>query len=247
MGNIVAGEALRLWAVGHANEALVKSYVAMQAAITAGAYGDLDNDAQYPGQGVFVNDFYRNYPSGDGQTGNHPVFENTRSAATTWVNMYNAQDNALLWWSRQNAAKPLVTDSIPSQCWQWWYRAAPNSGGRRFQRGHYETQIISGEVVLRFVSDGDLNILVNGDLTDSNGLNSRYEVLAFCASGNSLALGTKPVLAWFGANNVDIQNLGLTAMADERPNHSFQFRHSADVTWQFYAALKQRTGFSASY
>ena len=58
MGNTVVGEAFRQWSVAHPGQAVVNTYVAMQGAISAGAYG-----VRTMG-GTYTTDFYGFFPSG---------------------------------------------------------------------------------------------------------------------------------------------------------------------------------------
>jgi hypothetical protein len=82
MGNVVAGEALRLAGTNH----VANTYIAMQGAISAHCY-----DASTPSRWTFgPADMYANY-----WTSNSPCYFNATAGAGTYVNFYNANDWAL--------------------------------------------------------------------------------------------------------------------------------------------------------
>ncbi len=101
MGNVVAGEALRL-----ATNQVVNTYVAMQAAVAAHAY-----DPNTPGRSLTSTyltwdsgtpDRYANY-----WTNGAPCYFNNPAGAGTCVNFYNTNDWALrLLWTLDQDAKP---------------------------------------------------------------------------------------------------------------------------------------------
>jgi pimeloyl-ACP methyl ester carboxylesterase len=95
MGNVVAGEALRL---AGANQ-LVNTYVAMQAAISAHCY-----DPTTPVRSSYeAPDRYANY-----WTGSSPCYFNGTASAGTYVNFYNTNDYALNKWTLDQDWKPDV-------------------------------------------------------------------------------------------------------------------------------------------
>ncbi len=136
MGNVVAAEALRQWS--QQNEGpLVDSYVAMEAAISAGVYGDLSKDAykvQYNYESYDLisgvlgfsvapsgNDLNRYWWQGFAGSGIHqPYMAGTQSAATNWINLFNPDDFATsLSWKLNNLHKRFtnvehpITDVLP--------------------------------------------------------------------------------------------------------------------------------------
>jgi hypothetical protein len=113
MGNVVAAEALRQWTVASNARPLITNYVAMQGAISAGAYGDDSRDAL---DGVFgsptsTTDYYRYWPTGVAG-GDRSSMEGTGQAAGKWINMYNPVDAATsgdrFGWVANNLQKPLA-------------------------------------------------------------------------------------------------------------------------------------------
>ena len=96
MGNIVVGEAMRQWAFDPLTEdPLVTTYVAMEAAVSAGAYGNNDEDSSYAlAFGRPNTDFYRFWSHGrdgfsDPSLGLTPYFSGTNFSWEKSVNMYN--------------------------------------------------------------------------------------------------------------------------------------------------------------
>ena len=110
MGNVVAAEALRQWAINPGSGELVTSYVAMQGALSAGAYGDTDTDA-IPAPGS-TTDIYLNWPTGVEGAGSTFYMDGTQGAAAKWINMFNPVDKAtsgqLTGWPKNNSMKPLA-------------------------------------------------------------------------------------------------------------------------------------------
>jgi hypothetical protein len=107
MGNVVAAESLRQWTVAGNAEPLVTNYVAMQGALSAGAYGDDARDAVADGSG---HDYYRHWPSGFRGEGRY-YMEGTDQAAGRWINMFNEVDGATsteFGWGGNNRVKPLA-------------------------------------------------------------------------------------------------------------------------------------------
>jgi hypothetical protein len=235
MGNIVVAEALRSWAQQRPDQMLLKSYVAMEAAISAGAYGATVGDAGLLLESTL--DLYRYWPTGfdtvPGSATTPCYMESTRSAAGKWINLYNPDDFALMLWGKNNRwAKP----GNPSPLWPWEYLVNVERNPTRFFRQHRNEGWPLPESV-------ELT-----QLTDGLGKPGRhaYEILAFCTQANDKPLGTKALLGRFDVNS-DIRAIGLVSRADKRENHSFQFYHDAATTWQFYQHIKQQTGFAATY
>ena len=223
MGNIAAGEALRQWA-RVSSAPLVKTYFAMQAAVSAGAYGDNSQDA---GPRRYGCDLYRYFPTGTSQGGT-AFFDGIHSAASNWINMYNPQDYALSCWEWQNWQKPMET-MTPSSIWEWNYQTHRDIFGVDFYRGtNWE----------------GFSLMTGIGTWDEPGW-AAYEALAFCSAASSRPIGTKPVAEF--ENNIDIRDVGLTVGADLRPNHSFEFNHDAITTWGFYEVIKFVTDFESTY
>jgi hypothetical protein len=106
MGNVVAGEALRLAGVNQ----VVKTYVAMQGAISAHAY-----DPTTPNRKTLtLPDDYANY-----WTSGEPSYFNGSSGAGTYVNFFNPKDFALNAnnWQFNQDSKPDVGYNYTSPNW----------------------------------------------------------------------------------------------------------------------------------
>lgn len=299
MGNVVAAEALRQSHVETPGSSLVKSYVAMEAAISAGAY-----QAQAPtNDDAFVfdlegfnttnldafegvrTDLNRNWSSGLDSSSDLVYMVGTKTTAEKWINLHNAHDIATgNLWKLNNFIKPLIAreevgnfdlnlgelaetvldlgfqlmfsadfDSVsdaqllpPTEIWQSRYVAEfdPVQGAFRYYRIPYD--------------DGDgLNVdrseweELTTDLVDAMGRpgSRAYEIIAFTAQNHAATVGTKFV-PWFDSN-VDIFGSGMLngAAMDprDRAQHSVQFHHDAEMTWNFYDRIKTETNFQASH
>jgi hypothetical protein len=90
MGNVVAAEALRQWTAAGNVQPLVTNYVAMQGALSAGAYGDDATDAT--GDDPSGHDYYRYWPDRWLGTERRYYMQGTDQAAGKWINMFNELD-----------------------------------------------------------------------------------------------------------------------------------------------------------
>jgi hypothetical protein len=130
MGNVVVAEALRQWNQLQPTNALVKNYVAMEAAISTGAYGDMSSDAfeitvstqSYGNFGwpheVFDEsrvDLLRQWHDGfPGGSSTH-YMASAESAAGKWINLYNPDDVATsLAWKGNNLIKHFLNHENPA-------------------------------------------------------------------------------------------------------------------------------------
>jgi hypothetical protein len=92
MGNVVAGEALRL-----ANSQVANTYIAMQGAVPAHCYDNSTvNRSTYS-----TPDRYAHY-----WTNSSPSYFSASAGAGTYVNFYNTNDYALSWWNVDQSQKP---------------------------------------------------------------------------------------------------------------------------------------------
>ena len=134
MGNVVVGEALRFWAEDNPGVPLVDRYVAMQAAISSGAYGSdvvYDKFGELPvvGGGILVGndrDCYRYFPSAETIRENpndSPLFGNSKTAAGKAYNVYDPIDSALGLWEMNTCGKHIGAGVIAIPSWQYEYRA----------------------------------------------------------------------------------------------------------------------------
>ncbi len=242
MGNVVAAEALRQWTVSGQDQPLVTNYVAMQGALSAGAYGDDAHDGLV-GAGTST-DFYRYWASGVANEDSIYFMDGTGAAAGRWINMYNPVDAAttgeLTGWVGNNRLKPLAGD-----IWRDVTLADPFEEARAFFY-YYGT---NGELFRCYANAA-------GERTDDGLIDLRpwlvaqdsqlpgpaaYEIMAFMARANSTPIGTKEVD--FFDTNIDINLLGLPLeLATRWPGHSFQFHFDAATTSQFWSRLVAETG-----
>jgi hypothetical protein len=236
MGNVVAGEALCQWGQDFPGVPLVNTYVAMQGAVSAGAYLSNATDALPWWYDPFTTDLYRYWP--DGQFGwiddppALPFFYGAGTGAANWVNLYNPIDVATSrGWYWNNASKPQSTRLIPATVWPYYYYTTVDGGGTHYWRVDRNTKEATELQLLG--ADGALGL-------------DAYEAVAFCADANSMPIGTKPVPGSFDVNT-NIQSLGLTTDANSRPNHSFEFHHDAPTTWPFYAYVMQEASLDSAY
>jgi len=267
MGNVVAAEALRQWsASGHdTGVPLVNTYIAMQGALSAGAYGSDDTHANI---GNSTSDLYRHWPSGDGPNMDDYSMHGAESAARKWVNMFNPVDAATSG-SKESVIVPIITLQPDNRTgWPLNNRLRPPSSYdwlaqsrvwpdvydviSGFVRGHYDLfpNLMDGPPRVVFVRDAELAtglVLpepVNGRLQPGP---SAYETMAFLARSEAMPIGTMEVDFFGRENNINITTLGLSAeYADQWPGHSFQFNFDAATTDTFWARIRSETNFRSS-
>jgi hypothetical protein len=240
MGNVVAAEALRQWTAAGNGQALVSNYVAMQGALSAGAYGDDATDAT-DDAGL---DYYRFWPAGwDGEQGRY-YMQGTDQAAGRWINMFNEVDRATsseFAWVDNNRVKPLAGNI--------WRDVAPGISLPDARRFAYRINF-SGKLIRSYADDITGIPVTDGEVELTPGLvapgpgqlpgSAAYEVLAFMSKANAKPIGTKEV-DHFGTN-IDISKLGLrTPYLAEWPGHSFQFHFDAATTAQFWKRVVDET------
>ena len=241
MGNVVIAEALRQWTDDPSVPArpAVENYVAMEAAISAGAYGDNATDAIDPLSSE--TDLYRYWSHGysDPSVTTDYYMHGTSGAAGKWINLYNQSDLATgTLWKANNMARlsshwALGGAGVPNDIWEWRYDVdvpSDPSNNNTYERINWEngsTDITSG-------------------LTDANGRPgaTAYEIMAFTGVANSMPVGTKPVGAF--NTNTDI-SVWMGAHVDDRVGHSFQFHMDAATTRLFWKHIKDETDFTSTY
>ena len=249
MGNIVAGEALRLYTFDPVTvDPLVTNYVAMQAAVSAGAYGSNGTDSRFPGRPE--PDLYRFFSHGqqDGLTnpnlGTSYYFQGAGFATENRINMYNVDDYALDLWDANNFLKEAVDEFVdpigyPYYYWEGW------PYGYLWRSGPERDLNVNDDSFERYNPDETFNAFLT--LTNAQnrpGVNA-YEIMAFFAQSADTAVGTKSV-AQFDVN-INLQTFGLLGGNNIRANHSYQFNHDAAETWGFYERLKSELGFGATH
>jgi len=245
MGNVVAAEALRQWTAAGNGQPLVSNYVAMQGALSAGAYGDDATDAT--GDDPSGYDYYRYWPDRWLGTERRYSMQGTDQAAGKWINMFNELDRATsaeLAWVGNNRMKPRGGDI-------WTVQSATGSPTDQFiayrvDRPEYGGRLLRSYVVNGLPSDEiDLKQWLVAPGPGQLPGPSAYEVLAFMSKASAKPIGTKVVDFFVRANgkNIDISDLGLGApYVDEWPGHSFQFHFDAATTSQFWKRVVDETG-----
>ncbi len=238
MGNIVAAEAMRQWAfdIPFNDDPLVTNYVAMEGAVSAGAWGDNATDSRYPGRPV--PDLYRFWSHGrdgfsDPSLGLTSYLSGADFSAENMVNMYNEDDYALSWWDYNNISKEIFfiePASQPSAVWSLIYEFTPGDG-----------ENTNNDTFLRInpVPNPDVQTMLT--LTEPNGRPgpNAYEILAFFSESASLPIGVKSVARF--NTNIDIEQYGMLHGSGILANHSYQFNHDAAETWDFYSDLMSAT------
>jgi hypothetical protein len=250
MGNVVVAEALRQWRL-QSTEPLVDTYIAMQGAISAGAFGD-DATNALPPLVTSIFDLYRYWPVGVGEpAGGRPYMSDPTNASANWsqlaatnrVNMFNALDFALtnaLAWPTNNGLKPLSGNVAPFDVWQYNYKFDENGPSAGVYRVHAQTE---------------QEQIISTDLIDMNGRPGAYayEIMAFASVANTLPIGSQDDLDWFNVNinlDGDVSGLDENVRGLEpgiRPNHSFQFHHDLVITWDFWDRVMNEIGVSRTY
>lgn len=237
MGNVVAGEALRQWAWNpEVEDPLVTTYVAMEAAVSAGAYGNNNTDTVYAFEfGRPITDFYRFWSHGrngfaDPGLGLAFFFQGTNFAWEKAINLYNVQDYALNLWDISNFYK------------DWYVRWEDWPYDYSFEAGDGEN--VNNDIFTREPVVGP-DVTLTLTLPNGQPGPNAYEIMAFYAVSASLALGTKEV-SYF-EENFDLEDFDMPGGSDIRANHSFQLNHDAAVTWGFFELLKTELGFGATH
>jgi hypothetical protein len=243
MGNVVAAEALRQWTAAGNGQSLVSNYVAMQGALSAGAYGDDATDAT--GDDPSGHDYYRYWPDRWLGAERRYYMQGTDQAAGKWINMFNELDRATsadLGWVGNNHMKPRGGDI-------WRLQSAtglptPQFIGYRVDRPEYGGRLLRSYVVNGLPSDEiDLKPWLVAPGAGQLPGPAAYEVLAFMSKASAKPIGTKEVL-FFERNgtNIDISDLGLEdPYVREWPGHSFQFHFDAATTAQFWKRVVDET------
>lgn len=219
-GNVVMGEALRLWRADGQSTPLVSSYIASQAAIAAHCY-----NATAPLMPNYEEDtpnVYASYWSaGDSPrfpqawpASNPPYLDASfmQSAASRWLNFYNPQDYAL------TAANGGYGSWEKDQRWK------PDNG--------YSWS----------VTNGFFKGLVPLE-TDYSFPDDRYTIFSYCAEARSVALGTNATGGVFGGAGLDLE--AQVGYSRAHLWHSAQFRSFMAARYQYWAELMQRIGIQS--
>ncbi len=206
MGNVVAGEALRL----AGNSQVVNTYVASQAAVSAHTYDSNTND-------VPNYSFY--YPPWSSSADTPNIYgnwfaNNNGGGAGHVINFYNINDYALQRsaWQRDELLKPDLYVLENGIHWDYGYDgdvSDPPPWNNFFKQGSSTNATV------------DFNIV--------NNLNNRYEVMAYDAQSWTTALGATPGVHNV-AKSVDLtsQDNGIWPTDPTGNNYTEHFWHSAE-------------------
>ena len=181
MGNVVAGEALRL----AGNNQIVNTYVASQAAVPAHTYDStvtnaIDFTHRRPDYPVILSSYGPDTPNiyRDWLAGNS-------AAVGRRINFYNPNDYALSpdLWSFDQELKP----DQGFFGWSYGFDGYPQDGTQKYNPGSPD----DGPPWNHFFKTSPLHDAVSFDIV--NVLTNRYEVMACAAEARSTALGSTPV------------------------------------------------------
>lgn len=211
-GNVVVGEALRQRKEAGNTDALVRTYVASQAAIQAHCY-DPDAALIPDFAGSFTDDgtpnVYANYtPTGA------PYLSAAAmgGAAARFLNFENLRDYALT----GNSLDLL-----------------------NFHPGWQANQRLKPDLGYSYDSGGGFKASTSVGLSIPLGLPAdRFRIFSYCAEGRSLALGSTPTGGVFANTNIDL-SLAPFSYGQEHLFHSGQFRSSMAERYQYWRALMQ--------
>lgn len=207
MGNVVAGEALRL-----ASSQVVNTYIAMQAAVSAHAY---DPNTPVWTSSPSTPDNYAYY-----WTNGAPCYFNGSAGAGTYVNFFNTNDYALM--------NPIT--------WLFDQSFKPDHGGflgiGLIYPGYY--YYVSGlhpnGYYVQFGSG-------TNDFQNLNFPGDSYRIFAYCVQSQSYALGAEAnVNGNFTGNQVDL-GASPYSFQNQHKYHSGQFRSDSAQRWQFWDQL----------
>lgn len=130
MGNVVAGEALRL---NNTNGNGVQAYVACQAAVPAHAYDTQTADwTPIFGSTYDTPDDFANYPP------THANYFNNVTSGGSRANFYNTNDYALGWWVTNQRTKP---DNATAPAYHWVTPSSTHPSGYYRQISTFETDL----------------------------------------------------------------------------------------------------------
>jgi hypothetical protein len=234
MGNVVAGEALRL---AGANQ-VVNTYVASQAALSAHTYDPTVPDYSFIcilngipwSLTAHVPNIYGNW-----------FAANNGAGANRIVNLFNANDYALQRsaWQIEQLIKPDKNVAQSDGTWTYAYNGTTSDPP---PWNHFYKSYVY------YVSTNAFTNTVTFDIV--NTLTNRYEVMAFAAESWTTALGATPGVNHV-ARNVDLGNQANGIWPPDPNNYVAHFWHSGEFRgpyWQqqgyWQSLLSQQNGFN---
>lgn len=214
MGNVVAGEALRLAAQSGSGQ-IVNTYVASQGAIPAHVY-DATVTSPYLIDYTHKNPSYPFSAPGAPKTPNIYGNRLTNNIAVVGhrINFYNVNDYALSpdAWCFDQELKP---DTFIGSGY-YFYAGSTNDAApwNNFEYALYVGSPLTLDIV--------------------NNLNDRYEVLAYAANPYSTALGATPVATLSGSIDMTDPNNHIWPADTSGHNYSDHFWHSAEFRGDYW-------------
>ena len=233
MGNVVAGEALRIAGQSGAGQ-LVNSYVASQAAVPANCYDpamlvsdplSYSTDRTVSGATISGGSYGPDTPE---------IYSSWLASASAAVptksNFFNVNDYALGYWQLDQVLKPDIRGYV-------YYYANDDLTTVQdlFQKSSYPDLPTAQSFIKlhplnpnNIVSGGVTVVTVPLQLGDATNVHGRYEIMAYAAEPRSLALGAVSDAAANGVFAVS-QNLPAVWRADS-PGHNYELHqwHSAE-------------------
>lgn len=216
-GNVVTGEALRLWRAAGNATALVNTYIASQAAVAAHSYNaaaPLMPDYEQTTPNVYAVYWRAGDSARFPQTWpatNQPYFADSIMQTTVgrWVNFYNPQDYAL------------TAANGGDFSWETDQRWKPNNGYFWSITNGFFKGLVPFETAYGFPDD-------------------RYAIFSFCAEARSVALGTNATGGVFGSSGVDLE--AQFGYGRAHLWHSAQFRSFMAARHEYWAEILRRIG-----
>ncbi len=221
MGNVVAGEALRIAGQSGAGQ-LVNTYVASQAAVPGHCY-----DPALTGSDLLS--FYGGVagPSTANIYNNWMMPPNPAMSAK--ANFYNMNDYALHYWQGDQMLKPDI------RLYTYYYKgsAGDNPAQDLFGKALETFPAFVGAVPLH--------------LGDANNVQDRYQIMAYAAEPRSKALGGVSDAVGFAPSSLQglwpPDNLSSTHDYSTHPWHSAEFRFTNADQQNYWHALLGQNGF----
>jgi len=229
MGNVVAGEALRLAGTNH----ILNTYVAGQGAIPAHVYDStVTNLIDFTHANSSIPGFFTRSSYGPGTPNIYTNWLTGNSAAVgRRINSYNQNDYAL---SPDNWCFDQELKPDGALTWQYHYQGTINDSLAQAQTKFYKT-----------VFNGDMPTFFNLSF-----VSQRYEVMAYAAESRSGALGTTPITTMDGSLNLTTVWPTDTSGRSYRDHfwHSAEFRGDCWQEWNYWqTVLRSPTlGFNIS-
>ncbi len=220
MGNVVVGEALRLWAQRHPGEQAVDAYIALEGAMAADAYGETSS-ATSP------DNYYATWPSNSNSTAGPHMFAGIGLTVSDWVNVYNPDDSALRSWRQNNFVKRPGGMLAVGAEWSYLYRKNRDLFGNITSTTRIPDDEPLAEIPLSFID-------ATGDIKNA------YEILAFTAFSDVGPIGSQEVSGW---SNLKLADFGYSPTMPgglDVPNHSYPFHYEIQTTLPFWKMVSDR-------